>query len=371
MSSITHWRHRFVLGACVLALVAAPRVSRAASIEEAVSVLLAKLEPGEYYLSKVETLNEAATTQAPAVESLVKQFLMASTRDLAPELATVGAAQRKRLKLVGDATKAGVKVLELTVSAAGKDAFIRSNFGDSIHYFAPVGVAPKGNVAQPHTSGGNGIQKLAGGKGHVLWMNSTMRADGTPLYGLEVRVSKDKGKTYDPLVITEKGGTAEVTIPPGKRDNPSWFRIKIHNADKSPIGCELLIDGVNSLEFSREFRQSRAWLIWGGSVDGEKTKASAIDGWHSHHSVGHSFVIGQYGQFEGLKSRERDKSGYIWAHFYGIGRVDRAGTQNVRGIGIGDEIYMPLEPAKGHYVDFTKYVGTIAIRYNIGEVAGE
>jgi hypothetical protein len=36
-------------------------------------------------------------------------------------------------------------------------------------------------------------------------------------------------------------------------------------------------------------------------------------------------------------------------------------------VNTGDELYMPLEPAKHPGVDSSKYLGTIALRYHVEE----
>jgi hypothetical protein len=313
------------------------------TVEQAVFELLLQLKPKKAAVVFVEPVSGEG--QDANVASLIRDFLN-DKHGLRKQYEPLGTLASTLAK-----AKEGAFKLEVEVYKAGKfgaiDATLvhpdmrRENlravqFDASTQYFPP----PPAEDRPPITG-----SVLRGASGR---------------YGLEILlVQKDKDGTlhYKPLPVRNVpiggGFVPRVEVPDG-----ADFGVRVYNdRGVSDVGCELLLDGVNSLHFSQDFRSYRAWMIRQGSTGN-------INGWHNVGDKGYSFRMKRFGdqtdaaQLVARASEKRYK-GWIWANFFRAGVATRS---EIKGIGVGERVYMPVKATPGH-IDFSRTLETLAIQY--------
>jgi len=110
---------------------------------------------------------------------------------------------------------------------------------------------------------------------------SIVAADETSPFRIEILARPANGSEYLPVTIQDKSGLAFAPLQEGE-----LYAVRIYNDADFDVGVELLIDGLNTLEFSEQpgFKETGKWVIRAHS-------SGTIKGYHVNNETVDAFQI--------------------------------------------------------------------------------
>lgn len=108
-----------------------------------------------------------------------------------------------------------------------------------------------------------------------------MPPDETSPFRIEILARPANGSEYLPVTIQDKSGLAFAPLQEGE-----LYAVRIYNDADFDVGVELLIDGLNTLEFSEQpgFKETGKWVIRAHS-------SGTIKGYHVNNETVDAFQI--------------------------------------------------------------------------------
>lgn len=137
---------------------------------------------------------------------------------------------------------------------------------------------------------------------------SQIRASAESKFSLEIRVSKSPNGPYTPITPRNRGGKAFIDLKEG-----DYFEVQVTNGNAFDCGVELLLDGINSMNFSENpaIKESGKWLI-------KKESSGTVTGWFVRNGAQgiKRFLITSEPDGVAAKLGRPQKIGSIQANFY-------------------------------------------------------
>ncbi|QDU37163.1 hypothetical protein Mal4_14720 [Maioricimonas rarisocia] len=149
-------------------------------------------------------------------------------------------------------------------------------------------------------------QALAEPSFHVVSPSTVAASDSSPFH-VEIRAATTPGESFVPMNV-EKDGEGRAFVPLAEGNQ---YGVHVINNSTFDVGVELLIDGINTLEFAENpaFRENGKWIIAAGT-------SGFIKGWFINSQQVDTFIVTPDQQGVAATLGRPQQIGTITATFY-------------------------------------------------------
>jgi len=196
------------------------------------------------------------------------------------------------------------------------------------------------------------VQQAAPG-GQESVVHEFLQVDADSPYGLEVLKAGANGRFLPCEITLESTGTGGkvgfISLDPA-----DVFKVRIRNASKRSVGCDLRLDGINVFAFSdyRPWRELGKMNVLPGGGE--------VAGWHKGDDLSLAFKITAYGDSAAGQLGVTEGLGAITAIFYEMHDSPLQGEPPADAIGFGPDTRVHYQSVAAY---FGNPVGTVTIRY--------